>query len=79
MWIFKRKNISEQKDDAILRMNRYVNHDILDQDNFEVKRWNGTGYDCNGKETYKLEDGKGIVENYHESFNGSCFLNFKVV
>ena len=49
MWIFKRKNISEQKDDAILRMNRYVNHDILDQDNFEVKRWNGTGYDCNGK------------------------------
>ena len=58
-------------------MNRYVNHDILDKDNFEVKRWNEAGYDCNGKETYKLEDGKGIVENYHESFNGSCFLNFK--
>ena len=54
----------------IIKKNSFLLHKILDSDNINVKRWNGTGYDFNGKETYQLEQGKGILEiHYVELIN----------
>ena len=69
--------ISEQKDRILLNIYRFLVHNILYSDNFNVKRWNGTGYDFNGKETYKLENGKGIVEIYTEYNDGLSYLDFR--
>ena len=37
------------------------------------KKWNGKGYDYNGKSVYEIKDGKGYIKSYYKgklSFEG---------